>query len=256
MTHRIRILPYSPYSKSAKSLAVALDAKLLLPEGRSRFKARESDVVINWGNTRESHRATLNGCPESLQTATNKLTFFQQFEGRDWLPKFWTDSEDIEDEDFPVLARTSLSAHSGVGIVVCESRSDIVDAPLYVKYINKKDEYRVHVGKYITANLEEAVMTVAIQQKKRRLDYENPNWKIRNHANGFIYAREGVDPPAGVLDVCHDCLLRSGLDFGAVDVIWNEAQQKAYVLEINTAPGLEGQTLDDYANYFKVWASA
>lgn len=246
MTQRIRVLPYAPYSKSAKFLAMALGAKLLKPEAVSSYKPRESDVVINWGNTRESQRATLNACQDSLQTATNKLVFFEQFEGRDWLPKFWTDPEDIDDEDFPVLARTRLNAHSGVGIVVCDTRASLVDAPLYVKYINKKEEYRVHVG--LVAG---EPTTIAVQQKKRRLDHEEPNWKIRNHANGFVFAREGVNPTVGVIDASHDCLLRSGLDFGACDVIWNEAQQRAYVLEVNTAPGLEGQTLDDYVNYFK-----
>ena len=41
-----------------------------------------------------------------------------------------------------------------------------------------------------------------------------------------------------------------GLDFGAVDVIWNEHESKAYVLEINTAPGLEGSTVEDYKEFF------
>lgn len=216
-----------------------------MPEARSRYKPREGDVVINWGNTREAYRATLNGCPEALQTATNKLVFFEQFEGREWLPKFWTDSEEIPDEEFPILARTVLTGHSGVGIAVCDSPDDLVPAPLYVKYVPKKDEYRVHFGK-----VGDEVATIAVQQKKRRLDCENPDWKVRNHANGFVYAREGVDPPAGVLGSGLDCFLRSGLDFAACDVIWNEHRQQAYVLELNTAPGLEGRTLDDYVNYF------
>ena len=38
-----------------------------------------------------------------------------------------------------------------------------------------------------------------------------------------------------------------GLDFGAVDVIYNGHSNRAYVLEINTAPGLTGTTLDNYA---------
>jgi len=42
-----------------------------------------------------------------------------------------------------------------------------------------------------------------------------------------------------------------GLDFGAVDIIWNNHYQLATVLEVNTAPGLEGQTITDYANYFR-----
>ena len=40
----------------------------------------------------------------------------------------------------------------------------------------------------------------------------------------------------------------SRLDFGAVDVIYNTHQNKYYVLEVNTAPGLEGQTVTIYAN--------
>ena len=39
----------------------------------------------------------------------------------------------------------------------------------------------------------------------------------------------------------------SELDFGAVDIIFNERENKAYVLEINSAPGLEGSTIQDYA---------
>jgi glutathione synthase/RimK-type ligase-like ATP-grasp enzyme len=39
-----------------------------------------------------------------------------------------------------------------------------------------------------------------------------------------------------------------GLDFGAVDIIWNEREDKCYVLEVNTAPGLQGSTLENYAN--------
>jgi hypothetical protein len=240
------VLPYSPFSSSAKQLAYLLDAKLLLPEARSRYKPRESDVVINWGNTREARRATLNGCPDALQTACNKLVFFQQFEGRDWLPSFWTCPEEIPDEGFPVVARTVLTGHSGVGIVLCNTRDDLVPAPLYVKYVPKKDEYRVHLGKLPDGT----VTAIAVQQKKRKLDCDQPNWKVRNHANGFVYAREGVDPPAGVLHASHDCMVRSGLDFAACDVIWNESRQQAYVLELNSAPGLEGQTLDDYVNYF------
>jgi D-alanine-D-alanine ligase-like ATP-grasp enzyme len=44
--------------------------------------------------------------------------------------------------------------------------------------------------------------------------------------------------------------MTTGLDFGAVDVIWNAQKEKPYVLEINTAPGLEGQTIADYAAFF------
>ena len=45
-----------------------------------------------------------------------------------------------------------------------------------------------------------------------------------------------------------------GLDFGAVDIIYNEKENQYYVLEVNTAPGLEGTTLIKYAERFsKLW---
>ena len=39
-----------------------------------------------------------------------------------------------------------------------------------------------------------------------------------------------------------------GLDFGAVDIIYNKQEDKWYVLEVNTAPGIYGTTLDKYVN--------
>jgi D-alanine-D-alanine ligase-like ATP-grasp enzyme len=42
-----------------------------------------------------------------------------------------------------------------------------------------------------------------------------------------------------------------GLDFGAVDIIFNERKQTAFVLEVNTAPGLTGQTVAGYVERFK-----
>ena len=41
-----------------------------------------------------------------------------------------------------------------------------------------------------------------------------------------------------------------GLTFGSVDVIYNEHRDKAYVLEVNTASGLSGETVDDYVKMF------
>ena len=42
-----------------------------------------------------------------------------------------------------------------------------------------------------------------------------------------------------------------GLDFGAVDVGYDEKTNTCVVYEINTAPGIEGSTVDWYAERFK-----
>src|SRR3546814_13722589 len=66
--------------------------------------------------------------------------------GEEYLPKFWTKKEDIPDEAFPIVCRTVLSGHSGVGIVIADNRDDLVPANLYVIYVKKKEEYSVNLG--------------------------------------------------------------------------------------------------------------
>lgn len=193
---------------------------------------------------------TLNWSSFGVEQASNKLSFFQLLEGQEYTPPFWTSMEDIPDDQFPIVCRTVLNGHSGSGIFIANTRSELVPAPLYVKYIKKKDEYRVHIGTYNDGSGNVEFVTIATQQKKRKLEHENPNWQIRNCDNGFIYARDNVDPPLSVIDCAMDSFRNLHLDFAALDVIWNEKQGKAYVLEANTAPGLEGQTLQDYVDYF------
>jgi hypothetical protein len=144
-------------------------------------------------------------------------------------------------EGAPVVCRTVLNGNSGEGIVIANSVDELVDAPLYVRYVPKKQEYRVHV-----LNGE----VVDVQRKARRKDVpdEEVNWMVRNHDNGFIFAR-GEDMGEVPEDVTVQALRAvkvCGLDFGAVDVIYNDGQAKAYVLEVNTAPGLSGATLEGY----------
>jgi glutathione synthase/RimK-type ligase-like ATP-grasp enzyme len=79
---------------------------------------------------------------------------------------------------------------------------------------------------------------------------EDVNWQVRNHHNGFVFTRSGFDTPEAVSKAAMDAMRILGLDFGAVDVVYNSRENRAYVLEVNTAPGLEGSTVDDYANYF------
>lgn len=255
-TGRIRVLPYRSYSKSAKALAEALGAKRLKLTN-SKFKARCDDLIINWGNSSvEEHTSwgtdadVLNGRGDCVTLATDKLEFFHHFTGRDWLPQYWTDASEIPNEAFPIVCRTIITGHSGAGIVIANSRDDLVPAQLYVKYIKKKEEYRVHIGTYHDGSGNSESCVIDIQQKRRRLYHQNPNWQVRNLANGFIYARENVNPPSSVVEAARECFEGSGLDFAAIDVIWNEHEERPYVLELNTAPGLRGTTLERYVDYF------
>jgi len=92
-----------------------------------------------------------------------------------------------------------------------------------------------------------------IQRKARdpNVPDNEVNWRVRNHGNGFIYVRNDVHPSDYVIQAASICFLKSGLDFCAMDVIWNERRGVAYVLEGNTAPGLTGTTLENYVKMFK-----
>lgn len=244
---RYRVLPYKQGSASAKVLATALDGLRLKLRG-SRFRPRYGDVIINWGSQTIPERLagfSIINHPNKIANVSNKLAFFRMIHAADdaIIPQFWTNRADIEERHFPVVCRTILNGHSGAGIVIANNAEELVDAPLYVQYIKKQHEYRVHVA---------GGNVIAIQRKARlrSVPDDQVNWHIRNHSNGFVFARHGFSTPDAVTDVAKRAVAASGLDFGAVDVVFNENSGRAYVLEINTAPGLEGSTVNDYVNYF------
>lgn len=250
----MNIFPYKAGSASAKALAEALGVKRIKEKG-SKFKGAAHKLIINWGCSKlpeELLKCRILNSPESVSKASCKLASFKAMhEAGVSIPRFTEHREDVLQgmfEDKTIVARTILRGHSGAGIVVIEPGQEVVAAPLYVEYVPKKEEYRIHIF-----NGE----VVDIQRKARKKDVpdDQVNWKVRNLANGFIFARgeEALgNVPQDVLDQAVKAVAALGLDFGAADVIYNDKQKKAYVLEVNTAPGLSGSTLDGYVERIKV----
>ena len=244
----MKLYPYNQGSKSAKALAQALGIKRLKREG----KPVKVDCLLNWGvsvanfQRQIDYQGILN-IPGAVSVATNKLQSFNAMKGRVSIPDFTEDAVEASKwlaEGVTVVARTKLTGHSGEGIILVEKGQELPRAPLYVKYIPKTEEYRLHVFRD---------KVFFIQQKKRNKDIpdDKVNWKVRNHGNGFIYAHKDV----GVNNIANICAIMAiktlGLDFGAVDIIYNKKQDRFYVLEVNTACGLEGTTLEKYVEVFK-----
>lgn len=251
-----KVLPYKRGSQGAKTLADALGG-VRLKEVGNPYRPRDRDLVINWGaNTRPQRLqgVTMFNEPETIKKATDKLAFFQHMKEQapESIPEFWTTASEIPDKAFPIVCRTILNGHSGAGIVIAKSRSELVSAPLYVKYIPKKNEYRIHVGRVEGRTNPDKIIAIQRKARSRSVSDADVNWEVRSHDNGFIFVRGGFVTPARVTDAARQALEVTGLDFGAIDVVDNEKKLKAYVLEINTAPGLEGQTVQDYKNYFEL----
>lgn len=256
-----RVLPYRAGSRGASALAAALPGGRCLRLRGSQWRPRRDDIVINWGNTDLAVLGQYNGrCNVlngmNLRHVTNKLEFFRAMRANgceDIIPQYWEASGQIPDEMFAgdnaIVCRTVLAGHSGEGIVIANNRNALVRAPLYTQYIKKQQEYRIHVGR----NRNDQSIIIAAQRKARNRAVEdaNVNWQIRNHHNGFIYTREGFVVPDAVFRAAERALAAVAIDFGGVDVVYNERSGRAYVLEINTACGLEGQTVTDYATFFR-----
>ena len=241
----MKIYPYKSGSASAKALAEALGVKRIRHEGPALYV---KSVILNWGSSKPKRKLAgqiVNSFP-AVSVAGNKLETFKALSGYVPLPD-WTE-ERVDalwwlDGGHSVVCRTVLTGHSGAGIKIASKEEDVVNAPLYTKYIKKKDEYRLHVFR-------DNVFFVQRKARKKDVPDDQVNWQIRNHGNGFIFAHEGVDVPAKVKDDAIMAVKQLGLDFGAVDVV-RGTDGKFYTLEVNTAPGLEGTTLQKYVEVFK-----
>ena len=242
---RAKIYPYKKGSKSAKALADALGIKRIKLDG-SKFVGKAGDFIINWGSSKLpvdiAGDAVIINEPECVALAANKFKTFEALNQYGVsIPPFTDNLE--EAKAWPcVVERHLLNGHSGAGIKIKQKGEVLEPCPLYVKYIPKKSEWRIHV---VMGNV------IAVQRKARSRDVpdEKVDWKVRNHDNGFIFARnEGAEPPYSVVHHAVNAVEALGLDMGAVDVIFNEKNDQAYVLEVNTACGLEGETVNDYAN--------
>lgn len=257
------IYPYKGGSASVIALAEEIKAKRIRRNG-SRFKGSDAKTVINWGCSElpdEVAACNVLNKAANVSLATNKLTFFNEIQahnsGCDYdehvLVPTHTDRKRIAERwlecGHTVVERHKLTGHSGEGIKIKQGDDVLEDCPLYVLYVKKKSEWRIHV-------LKGEVVDIQRKARDRSVPDEQVNWLVRNHSNGFIYARnEGVEVPEQVLDQALRAVGAVGLDFGAVDVIFNERMEEAYVLEINTAPGLTGTTLEGYAERFKALLS-
>jgi glutathione synthase/RimK-type ligase-like ATP-grasp enzyme len=241
---RTNVYPYKLGSRSAKALAVAVGGKVLKHVG-SKFRPRAEDTVINWGASNCPEFGGARVLNQHTETAQCKLKAFEAMgEAGVRIPSYEVELEYAKQLHFPVVCRTKLRGHSGDGIVIAQVMADLVEAPLYTQYVKKKDEYRVHIvdGMY-------KCEAFFIQRKARKLENENPDWQVRNLAGGFVFVEEHIDDvPKDVITQAKKAIDALGLDFGGVDVIWNEHEGKAYVLECNTACGLEERTALHYAD--------
>jgi hypothetical protein len=221
---RFRVVPYKKFSDGAKKLASAISE--LVGYRVLRGPAKPNKINIIWGR------------PNDI--GADKLRTFEAFaEHNVSCPKFTEDRKVALkwiNENKPVVARRLLHAQEGRGAVYAEAADQLPQAPLFVQYVPKKKEFRVHVW-------DGAVVLV---QEKRKRRGTRPDPKIRSHANDWVFCVEDVVEPPDLREVALSAATAVGHS-GAVDVVYNEKRRKCYALEINSAPGLTESTARAYA---------
>lgn len=140
-------------------------------------------------------------------------------------------------QGFEVVARTLTQGHAGHGVIVTNNANDLPhDAKVYTKYIKKLREFRVNMFKGKIVNIRE----------KKRMAGATGDTKIRSQANGYTTTYAKNVPPQ-VKEVALEACKVTSSDFAGVDIIFNAYYNKAYVLEVNSGPSIEGQSVNEYA---------
>lgn len=240
------IYSYNQASESAKALRKALNI-LSIKHENSKFKGKADKTVINWGASKlpdEVLKCKILNQPDAVKKAIDKLEFFKHNE--EVAVPFTTDKAVVEEwlaKGRTVVIRENLKGYGGDGISIITNKEEFKDAPLYTQYIPKKEEYRIHV-------FQGKAFFVQRKARVKEVPDKRVNWQVRNLAGGFIFANQNVEVADEAKEIAVKCVQNLGLDFGAVDIIYNEKRNKWYCLEVNTAPGLAGTTLEKYCEQF------
>ena len=139
-----------------------------------------------------------------------------------------------------VFARLLTRSSEGKGIVVCEKEEQVPLAPVYTKYKKKKKEFRVHIFQQ---------KVVHVLEKRKRKEFEGQHeTKIRNTANGYVFCSQDVVEPEGIRQLALAAAKVTNSDFKGVDIGFNEKLNELFVIEVNSAPGIQGSNVDRYIN--------
>lgn len=263
---RIIVYPYKIGSESARNIRnmfkeQEIPSLLVYPD--RKYRPRQDDIIINWGNSRIPKwncQGMLNQ-PEAVGRSSDKLKTFENLSDnafiRAHLPEYTTNPATAQtwyDQGYLVYGRTTLTGHSGEGIILFNNAiyrnntttfynnpKDHPECKLFTKFFNKTNEFRVHVFKD---------KIIDIQEKRLRNGVNHPRGYIWNHANDFVYCRQGLEFINNNTKVLSISAIRElDLDFGAVDIATG-AGGATVIFEVNTAPGITGTTLNTYGEIF------
>jgi len=225
--------------------------------------------------------------PNNIRKNRNKLTALEVMKNAKCNVADFS-KESIGNLQFPVIGRTKYH-QGGQGFWLCLTKSQVDNAlqegaAYFQSFIDIKNEYRLHV---VGDEVIYAVKKVARKQddlkgayeedwkgkiqdyankKEEKLDEKTLNFAlkrfsrknatgvdmvVRSNTRGWKFSRVTLDKVnKDLADEAIKAVKALGLDYGAVDCC-DDQDGKAWIIECNTGPGLEGSPLEAWVKALK-----
>lgn len=229
---KVRLLSVNLKSGSLKRLAEGLSTSLGYKVWRSS-KQKPNRIHLRYGDLKDKifqyKWFEENNIPSLVYTTDPHVAFR------------WNDQDKIT-----VIGRMLTRSSEGKGIVIHEPGlgNFTMNCPVYTQYKKKKKEFRVHIFK-------DQVVQVLEKRRKTNWQGDKSDTKIRNTANGYVFCSSGVVEPDGIRDLALKASKVTSSDFKGVDIGYNEKKNELFVIEVNSAPGIEGSNVQRYVDVIK-----
>lgn len=258
---RFMIFPYTQNSEGAIAIAEELKGQRILRKN-SKYVFKPDDIIVNWGAGDCPYPQALN---HDNNAVLNKLSFFRRLAVTGLTPRFAESALEAagltphgpSSLAYPIFCRTRVEGKDGAGIVVADNSTQLVAAPLYVEGVNKTAEYRIHVGRLPDKN----VKIMGMQKKIHGLPHAGQDHRVwTGESTHLVWTTQGIPvhaPPQVIDAVLETFEFFPELTFGAFDVAfcYNDwSPDRAYVLEINSAPLMTPETTRRYGTFFRAYA--
>jgi hypothetical protein len=148
-------------------------------------------------------------------------------------------------DKYPVLVRKTLTGSGGIGIVIVRNKEEFLPYRrsnyVWTEFMNLSREYRIHM---LGENISRIFEKLPIDSNNKE---EIP---IRNLHRGYHYSLvAGVEGFTELKLACKELFSFFGNRFYGLDIGWNRDSKKYFVIELNSAPGLNEHTAVDYAHF-------
>lgn len=174
-----------------------------------------------------------------IRLCSNKLLFSNfLIKHGFYAPEFKKSTDNLR---FPIMIRKTLAGFKGRGIIICKNEDEFFsnwdDNYFWTEFIKLEYELRVHV---IGKNL------IKIFKK---IDLEENEFPIRNSLTTHFSLRSQTSftTLVSLLNKLTDLF---GNSFFALDVGWDSTRKEYFIIEANSAPGLNKKTARLYADFF------